>query len=270
MKPWRVALVIALAVGALVIGVACGDGEDEEGQAGPTATAQADTPTVTAETPTAAAAATPALADRAELEALLKSMALALEDLPSGFTLEEEKFETNEEAAVDYPDGVEQGLANYARWGRLLGYQATYSTEVSLATLMAGGTVYIMVGTTLYEKPGGASEAMAEGKGRLLDSEEQAKLLEEFKKDNPSWKDPQFAPMSFADVGDDTFAYQLTGKVSTTEPGLEVAAVGQFVVVRRGRAIGTVVLAALQGPSPMQELEAMVRELDERMKDALE
>ena len=251
MKAWRVALVIVLAMGAMALGSACGGGE-EEGQAGPTP------------------AATLALADRAELEALLKSMVLGSEDLPSGFTLQGEKFETNEEAAVDYPDGMEQGLADYARWGRLLGYQASYSTGVSLATLMTGGTIYIMVGTTLYEKPEGASEAMVESKDRLLDPEERAKLLEEFKKDNPDWKDPQLAPMSFVDVGDDTFAYQLTGTVGGGESGVEVTVVGQFVVVRRGRAIGTVAASAVQGPSSIQELEDMARKLDQRMKEALQ
>jgi hypothetical protein len=235
----------------MALGSACGGGE-EGGQAGPTP------------------AATPALADRAELEALLKSMVLGSEDLPSGFTLQEEKFETNEEAAVDYPDGVEQGLADYARWGRLLGYQASYSTGVSLATLMTGGTIYIMVGTTLYEKPEGASEAMADAKDRVLDTEERAKLLEEFKKENPDWKDAQLAPMSFADVGDDTFAYQLTGTVSGGESGVEVTVVGQFVVVRRERAIGTVAASAVQGPSSIQELEDMARKLDQRMKEALQ
>jgi hypothetical protein len=251
MKTWRVALVIALAVGAMALGSACGGGE-EGGQAGPTP------------------AATPALADRAELEALLKSMVLGLEDLPSGFTLQEEKFETNGEAAVDYPDGMEQGLADYARWGRLLGYQATYARGVSLATVVTGETIIMMVGATLCEKPEGASEAMAKSKDRLLDPEEQAKFLEEFKKENPDWTDPQFAPMSFADVGDDTFAYQLTGKVGSAESGLEVTAIVQFVVVRRGRAIGTVATSAVQEPAPVQELEGIARKLDQRMKEALQ
>jgi hypothetical protein len=251
MKAWRVALVIVLAVGAMALGSACGGGE-EEGQASPTP------------------AATPALADRAELEALLKSMVLGSEDLPSGFWLLEEKFETNEEAAVDYPDGMEQGLADYARWGRLLGYQATYAGGGSLATALAGETIYIVLGATLCEKPEGAGEAMVQLKDRLLDPEEQAKFLEEFKKENPGWRDPQFAPMSFADVGDDTFAYQLTGKAGSAESGLDVTAIVQFVVVRRGRAIGTVAASAVQGPSSIQELEDMARKLDQRMKEALQ
>jgi hypothetical protein len=251
MKAWRVALVIVLAVGAMALGSACGGGE-EGGQAGPTP------------------AATLALADRAELEALLKSMVLGSEDLPSGFTLQGEKFETNEEAAVDYPDGMEQGLADYARWGRLLGYQATYARGASLATVVAEETMYIVLGATLCEKPKGASEAMAESKDRVLDPEEQAKFLEAFKNENPGWRDPQLEPMSFADVGDDTFAYQLTGKVGSVESGLEVTAIVQFVVVRRGRAIGTVAASAVQGPSSIQELEDMARKLDQRMKEALQ
>jgi hypothetical protein len=266
MRPWRVALVIALAVGAMALGSACGGGE-EEGEAGPTATAPPATITATSEAGALTPAATPALADRAELEALLKAMALALEDLPSGFTLQAGEFETNEEAAVDYPDGVEQGLADYARWGRLLAYQALYVRAASLATVVAGETTHIGVVTTLYEKPGGASEAMADGNDRVSDPEERAKLLEAY---HAGWEDAQLAPMPFVDVGDDTFAYQLTGKVMSGESGLRVTAVLQFGVIRRGRAIGMVVVSSHEGPSPIEELEAMARKLDERMKDALQ
>lgn len=264
MKPWRAALV-TLAAGAMALGSACG-GAEEEGEAGPTATAPPSGITATSEGGALTPAATPTLADRAQLEALLKAMALTVEDLPSGFTLWGEEFETNEEAAVDYPDGVEQGLADYARWGRLLGYQAAYVRGVSLATVVAGETTAVTVGTTLYETPGGASEAMAEGKDRVSDPEERAKLLEAY---HPGWKDPQLVPMSFVDVGDDTFAYQLTGKVMSGESGLRVTAVGQFGFIRRGRAIGTVVVLADQEPSRTEELEAMARKLDERMREAL-
>jgi hypothetical protein len=249
-----------------MLAVACG-GEGEPTPSGspaasPSATEQAS-PTWPAASPTLPAET------RAELEALLRSMCLKLEDLPSGFTLQEERFTTNEEAARDYLDGEEQGLADYTRWGRLLGYEATYSTEVSLATLATGGTIYIAVRPTLFEDSKGASEAMEKAKERLSDPEEKARFVEDFRKDS-NWEDVELAPMSFAQVGDDSTAFQLTGKVSLSESAVGVTAVAQVVAIRRGRGNGMVIVSAIQGPSPIQELEAMVRKLDQRMKEALE
>jgi hypothetical protein len=242
---------------------ACGGGEEEP--------SPARSPAATEEATAASPAASPTLPaeSRAELETLLRAMSLKLEDLPSGFTLQEEKFTTNEEAAKDYLDGEEQGLADYARWGRLLGYEATYSTEVSLAALMTGGTVYIAIRPTLFEDSKGASEAMEKGKASLSDPEEQAKFVEDFKKDS-NWEDVELALMSFAQVGDDTTAFQLTGKVSSSESAVKLTAVAQVVAIRRGRGNGMVIVSAIEGPSPIQELEAMVQKFDQRMKEALE
>jgi hypothetical protein len=251
-----IALVFAICLAALS---ACGDGEEEPDATG----SPAASPTSLAVSPTLAAES------RAELEALLRSMSLKLEDLPSGFTLQEEKFTTNEEAAKDYPDGEEQGLADYARWGRLLGYEATYATQASLTTLMTGGTIYIAVRPTLFEDSNGASEAMAKAKERVSDPEEQAKFVEDFKEDS-NWEDVELAPMSFAQVGDDTTAFQLTGRVSSSESAVKLTAVAQVVAIRRGRGNGMVIVSAIEGPSPIQELQAMVQKLDQRMKEALD
>jgi hypothetical protein len=250
MKTGSVAMALLFAICLTMLGGCGGD--------------QAESPASPAPSPT------PSVETRAELEALLKSMALTLEDLPSGFTLDEEKFETNEEAAKDYPDGEEQGLADYARWRRLLGYEASYSTEVSLATLMTGGTIAIQISTVLHEDSEGASEAIARVEERLSDPEQRARLVEEFEKENPNFEDVELDLMSFAQVGDDTAAYQVAGNLRDVGSGTEVAAVYQLVAMRRGRGLGAVMVAAAQGPSPIEELEAMARKLDQRMKEALE
>lgn len=244
-------LTVILVLGLALFGMACQEEKEDESEA-------------------AASPIATATLDRAELESLLKSMALRLEDLPSGFILEEEKFTTNEEAAKDYPDGEEQGLANFARWGRLLRYEATYSTEASLATLMTGGTLGILVDTALFEDPNGASEAWTWAADRWYDPEEMASFIEEFKEEDPAWEEVEFAPMSFPQVGENTAAFQVTGEVSDSESGLEARAVVQFAVVRRGRGIGMLAVTAIQGTSPIEELEAMARKLDQRMKEALE
>jgi uncharacterized protein with PIN domain len=196
-------------------------------------------------------------------------MALRLEDLPTGFTLEDEEFTTNEEAAKTSPDGEEQGLADYARWGRLLGYNAVYSKEFSPAAMLTGGPIYIFVKTTLYEDAKGASWHLTSDKERLSKPEGRADLVERFKTENPDWQDVEFVPMSFVEVGDDIHTYQLTGEFREPESGLEVPVAAQLVQVRRGRGVGALMVASIQGPSPTEELEAMVRKLDQRIEEAL-
>ena len=88
MRTRLIALALALVALPLVVGVGCGGGGDEEG---PSATT----------VPT----------DRPTLEATLRSVALTLDDVPSGFVLQEEAFTDNEEAAETDPEGKQAALA---------------------------------------------------------------------------------------------------------------------------------------------------------------
>jgi len=97
---------------SLALGLAaCADGE-EAGTATRAPTKTPEAPVATHEpSPTLPFPSPAAPAEtRTELEALLRSMALRLEDLPTGFTFEDEEFTMNEEAAKTYSDGEEQGL----------------------------------------------------------------------------------------------------------------------------------------------------------------
>lgn len=258
-----IAVLIALACAAALLG-GCGDGEEEPtAAASPTASEEAS-PTPPAASPTLSAE------ERAGLEPLLKSMALNPQDMPAGFTLDQESFNTNEEAAADYPDGEEQGLADYARWGRLLGYNATYSTDPSLPTLVTGGTIGIQVRIALYADSEGASAAMAAAKERLADTERRAGLVAQFEEENPQFEDVALEPMSLVQVGDDTSGYQLTGTVVDPELGVVADTAYQVFSIRRGRALGAVMVGAIHEPSPIEELEAMAQKLDQRMAEALE
>jgi len=265
MKTWRVALVVVLAMGALIVGAACGGGDEEVEDAGTTATAEVPTAAATAERETATPVVTATPLARAQLEGLLKSMTLALEELPSGFTLDEEKFTTNEEAAEDDPEGEEKALADYSRWGRLLGYEASYLKAVSLTTLL-GGTFAIQVGTDIYGSSEGAKQAFEWGRERLSDPQYVEWGLETLQDSASNLK---LAPMSFAQVGDETAAFQVTGTYHAPEPDLEAEFVIQMVAIRRDRGIGWIFTVALMGPSPVDELEAMARKLDDRMEAAL-
>src|SRR3990172_7637386 len=100
----RLALVVSIAL-SLAILVACGG--EEKSSSGP------DT-------------ASPSSVSGEKLQNSLKSMTLALDDLPAGFTLEDEGFTTNEEASRRQEmEPPEQWLARANEQGRLLGYEAT-------------------------------------------------------------------------------------------------------------------------------------------------
>ena len=81
MKTWLIAVALAFVAAPSVLGVGCGGGGEE----GPSATAVP--------------------VDRPTLEAMLRSAALTLDDLPAGFVLQEEAFTDNEEAAETDPEG---------------------------------------------------------------------------------------------------------------------------------------------------------------------
>jgi hypothetical protein len=72
--------------------------------------------------------------------------------------------------------------------------------------------------------------------------------------------------MSFAEIADDTVAYEITAEPVSGTPSRVVV---QVVVVREDRFIGSVMTIAINSPSPADELEGLVGKLDERMKAAL-
>jgi hypothetical protein len=210
--------------------------------------------------------------ERAETEALLKAAALRLEDLPSGFILDEERFTTNEETAAEQKDNpYAPTLEDLNRFGRILAYEATYSQEVSLSSLVTGGTLFIQTTAAVYRDSEGASEAFEFVRQQASDPG----FADEFQKNFASSSSVEvrsatISPMSFAAVGDDRLAFKIDITAHSADVDLDLNFVGQIVGVRRGRAINSVTVLAVGSPSPVQELEDLARTLDERMQDALE
>jgi len=244
---------LPLAVISALFLVACGGGDDNE----PAATG----------VPTTAA-----VEDRAEAEALLKTTALRLEDLPSGFTLDEEKFSTNEETAEEQKDNpYAPTLEDLNGFGRILSYDASYSQEVSPDLLTNGGTLFMQTTAAVYDDSKGAEEAFE----FVRDQTSDPGFAQEFQQNFASSsgievKSATISPMSFAEVGDDRLAFEI--KITAHSPDLDTDLdfVGQIVGVRRDRGIESVTVLAVGTPSPIEELEGLARTLDERMKDALE
>lgn len=242
MRTWLIAVALALVAVPLVVGVGCGGGDDKEG---PSATT----------VPT----------DRPTLEAMLKSVALTLDDVPSGFVLQEEAFTDNEEAAETDPEGKQAALDRYNEWGRLLGYDASYMTNDPLGTFINGGTALVTVSLNIFQTPEGAAAGMEWGRGIAADPAQSIALF-------PGVIHIEGEPMSFPSIGDETLAARFTGTMRPEDVEFEVDVdfVAHLVAIRRDRATAHIVVAAIGGAEPGQEVEDIIRTLDERLVQALQ
>ncbi len=242
MRTWLIALALAFVAVPLVVGVGCGGGGDEEGSS-----------------------ATTVPTDRPTLEATLKSIALTLDDVPAGFALEEEEFTDNEEAAATDPEGSQAALDRFNEWGRLLGYDANYMTNDPTGTFINGGTASVSVSLSLFETAEGAVAGMEWGREVAADSSRSMALV-------PGVIALESEPMSFPTIGDETLAALLTGTLhpEDAEFDIDIDFISHLVAIRRGRATAYIIVSAIGGATPGQEVEDIIRTLDERMVEALQ
>jgi len=240
MRTWFIAVALAFAAAPSVLGVGCGGGEE-----GPSATAVP--------------------VDRPTLEAMLRSMALTLEDLPAGFVLQEEAFTDNEEAAETDPLGKQAALARLDEWGRLLGYEAIYMTNDPLGTFIKGGTAMVTVSLNIFRTSEGAAAGMEWGRQVAADPSQSIALF-------PGVISIEGEPMSFPSIGDETLAARFTGTLRPQDMAVNVDVdfVAHMVAIRRGRATAHIVVGAIGGATPGQEVEDIIRTLDERLAQALQ
>jgi len=243
MRTWLIALALAVVAVPAVVGVGCGG----DGEEGPSATTG----------PT----------DRPTLEATLRSVALTLDDLPSGFVLQEEAFTDNEEAAETDPEGKQAALARLDGWGRLLGYAATYMTNAPLGAFISGGTASVSVSLSIFQTSEGAVAGMEWGRELVDDPSQSVSLF-------PGVISIEGEPMSFASIGDETLAARFTGTLRPEGEGAEfevdVDFIAHLVAIRRGRATAHIIVGAIGGATPGQEVEDIIRTLDERLAQALQ
>jgi len=206
----------------------------------------------------------------AEVEALLKAAALRPEDLPEGYTLEEEKFTTNEESAQESTGAGAATLDDLNRFGRILGYEASYSQEAAPSAILEGGTLFLQVTTTVYQDSDGAKEHFKFVHDQASDPE----FVEDFEQtfaDSPGVEvsDASISEISLADMGDERLAYEVKVSAHSTELDQDFDFIGQIVGVRRGRMISSVTVVGINSSTPTAQLEDLARTLDEHMKDAL-
>ena len=257
-------LLLPLAAILAVLLVACGGGDDKPES--PSATTSGSPTAIASMTAVASMTAQ----DRSEAEALLKAATLQLEDLPSGYTLDEERFTTNEETAQEQKDNpYAPTLEDLNRFGRILSYDASYSQEVTADT--TSGTLFVQITSALYQDSDGAAEALDFVRQQASDPG----FADEFEQNFASSsgvqvKSATVSPMSFAKVGDDRLAFEM--KITAASPGTDTDLdfVARVVGVQRGRGIDSITVLSVGSPSPVEELEDLAHTLDERMKDVFE
>ena len=268
----RLLLPLAIAMAALL--AACGGGDDNEPASTGTPTSPAGGSPAAAATAAATGAAPTSEAtveNRDEVEALLKAASLKQEDLPEGYTLDEEGFTTNEEAVGETSAPSDPTLEDLNEFGRILGYDTTYSNlEESLNALSEGGTLSIDVSTTLYEDSDGADDAFEFVRDQATDEE----FLEDYKESTAipgvEITNATISEISIPELGDKRLALEITVSAHSSELDQDFDFIAQVAGIRRDRMIGSVTVLAFNATSPGQDLEDLARTLDERMKDALE
>jgi hypothetical protein len=250
---------LAAVVMAIFALAACGGEEETEPAATGTALAPSPTPGPTAPTTQERNAAGP----------ILMAAALLAEDLPEGFTFDEEKFLTNEEAVdeeLDYPGAAT--LEDYNRWGQILQYEVTYSRATP--PTLTGATLSMQVTTILYGDSAGADESFEFLRQQTSDPEYIKAVERDFAEEGQDVRDLEVSPISFASVGEDRMAFEVTFTMHDPDLDRDLDFVAQFIAIRRDRAIGALIVRAVGSPHPVEEVEDLARTLDERMKNALE
>lgn len=218
-------LIVVLAA----VAVACGGGGKEE--------AVAPSPGATG-TPTATPSA---------VEEQLRAMVPQLSDLPAGFSAAEDTFSTNEDVASAATDPEAQ-LAKLTEWGRILGHKVTFSPDAAVTeetgVLVAESTV------SLYGNDTGAAASFADAVDTARTTDWQANVA--------GAKDLRVEELPPLDVADEMLWLRISGTALLGEAGTEQAFVEDMVLLRVGRARGSVSIASKGGPAA-QLAETMVR-----------
>jgi hypothetical protein len=264
---WRAAALLGGLTLAAAVAACGGDDEAEPTATGTVAASPTTQATAASASPAAVASMTPD--ERATTEALLKAAALRLEDLPEGFIFQEEKFLTNEEAVdenLDYPGAPT--VEDHNRWGRILEYEVTYRREAP--PTLTGATLSIEITTALFRDSGGAGENLGFLRQQGADPEYVNALEQQSAQEDLNVRDLKVSPISFASVGEDRMAFEVTFTMRDAQLDKDLNFISQFIAIRRGRAIGALQTLAVGSPHPLEEVEDLARTLDERMKDALE
>lgn len=200
---------------------------------------------------------------REDMEALLTEMVVTIDDLPSGLDLQEEGFQDNEEAAELDPEGPTAALARFESQGRLLGYGAGYLTADPIGAFTSGGTGLIAVSLTLYEDAEGGTAGVDYFRGLAENPVPGAGMLQGVTK-------IEGKPLSFTSIADESQAWEFEGTLRPEEIQIDVDFTAHMVLFRRDTVVATVIVAAIGGATPGEEVEDVVNTLDGKIAAALD
>jgi hypothetical protein len=201
---------------------------------------------------------------REEMEALLTEMAVTIDDLPAGLDLQEgEPFQDNEAAAETDPEGPTAALARFESQGRLLSYGAGYLTADPIGAFTSGGTGLIAISLTLYEDAEGATAGTEYFRGQAENPTPGAGILQQVTK-------VEGKPLSFTSVADESQAWEFEGILRPEDIQIDVDFTAHMVLFRRDKVVATVIVAAIGGATPGEEVEDVVNTLDGKIVAGLE
>jgi hypothetical protein len=140
-------------------------------------------------------------------------------------------------------------------------------TNDPLGVFISGGTALVTVSLNIFQTSEGAAAGLDWGREIAADPSQSIALF-------PGVISMEGEPMSFPSIGDETLAANFTGTLRPEGEGAEfevdVDFVAHLVVIRRGRATAHIIVAAIGGATPGQEVEEIIRILDERLAQALQ
>lgn len=213
------------------------------------------TPSPTA-TRTAYPTVVPPREDRASLEAVLRLAIPGLEQLPSGFVLEREVFETNEEEVADATQ-LDPSLDELEAWGRLLGFATEYDRS--------GFDQRLRLEVEIFKTVGGATDAFRSETARVDTEESEAEAREAL-----GASTAEFDRMSFVNLGDESNAFRGVMTIPRSGSG-EIQLILHSIGLRREYLVGYIQVWSIASSTPsIEELETIGRALDDGMKVALE
>ena len=193
-----------------------------------------------------------------EVEGQLRQMVLALEDLPPGVILAEERFVTNEESAAGSADREER-LAMLEEWGRILGYDVTYQANPEVMEQV--GLILANSTASLYGSEEGASASFADGveTARTTDWADlfgTAQGVEVEEVADPGWVD-------------EMLWLRITAKATLGEQAEEETFANDVVIFRQGPARASLMVGWVMGRGSGDIMAQLAEAQAEHLKDAL-
>ncbi len=247
----RLAGILSLAVVSvlLLLLVGCDSGDEEA--ATPTAateTAATATAAPAAQATQPSAAAQPPLSQE-EARDRLSRAAVLIDDLPSGYAVQNDDYADNTQASASYSDpaGTQTFLDST---GRVLGRTVVYLAEDTTQAALAGLPVSYFSSVNAFQDTAGAGQYYAVAVPLISQGSGAGQQFAEV------FADPdavEVTSVTAATVGDESQAFDLTGKVEAA--GQQYPATILLVITHRGRAVAFLGSVQIGIPPDVQEVE---------------